>query len=104
MIYELKEYRIREGYRQQWVRLMEEVILPFQESCGMEIVGRFVSLEDSVTYVWIRKFTDESRRRQLYDAVYGSPYWQSVVRPAMGDMLIRDARREIRLKPAGEEI
>ena len=45
MLFELRNYRMRPGQREQWVRYMEEVIIPFQVSRGMVIVG-----EDGLLY------------------------------------------------------
>ncbi len=47
----------------------------------------------------MRRFADEQERQRLYDAVYGSDYWQETVRPAMGDMMIREEKRVILMEP-----
>ena len=39
MLFELRQYRLRPGQRDNWVRLMEEAIIPFQSSQGM-VIGR----------------------------------------------------------------
>ena len=38
MIFELRQYRIKDGKRDQWVKLMEEQIIPFQTSMGVVVV------------------------------------------------------------------
>ena len=90
MIFELRSYRIRKGCRDKWVSLMDTTVIPFQIRMGMVIIGSFVSLEDDDRYIWIRRFENEDQRRRLYDAVYGSDTWKTVIKPAMGDMLIRE--------------
>ena len=60
MFFELRQYRILPGKRDEWVRFMDEVIIPFQVAKGMTIVGAFVAEEDPDLYVWIRRFEDES--------------------------------------------
>jgi len=30
MLFELRQYRIKDGLRDEWVKLMEEKIIPFQ--------------------------------------------------------------------------
>lgn len=90
MIFELRTYRIKPGCRNAWVDLMDRVIIPFQQQMGMTVIGSFINLEDEDEYIWIRRFDDEARRKQLYDAVYGSPRWKNEIRPAMADMLIRE--------------
>ena len=57
MLFELRQYAINDGYREQFVRLMEEEIIPYQTKQGMVILGSFVSEEDENTYVWIRRFS-----------------------------------------------
>ncbi len=90
MLFELREYRIRDGRRDEFVRLMDETIIPFQRDKGMEIIGSFVSLEEPDLYVWLRRFESDEQRKKLYDAVYGDPYWTETIKPAMGDILIRE--------------
>jgi hypothetical protein len=90
MFFELREYRIRDGRRDEFARLMDETIIPFQHKMGMTIIGSFISLDEDDLYVWIRRFESEDERARLYDAVYGSPFWKNDIRAAMGDMLIRE--------------
>lgn len=90
MFFELREYRIKTGMRSAWVKLMDEVIIPFQQKTGMTIIGSFIATEDKDLYIWIRGFESEEERKELYDRVYGSEYWINEVRPAMGDMLIKN--------------
>ena len=90
MIFELRIYRIKKGYRDKWVKLMDTTVIPFQVRMGMVVIGSFVSLNDDGHYIWIRRFENEAERHRLYDAVYGSNEWKTVVKPAMGDMLVRE--------------
>ena len=90
MIFELRIYHIKPGHRDQWVDLMERTIIPFQITMGMTIIGSFISRDDPDHYIWIRRFKNEEERLNLYDAVYGSDTWKKEIRPAMGDMLIRE--------------
>ena len=55
MFFELREYRILPGQMDNWVNYMEEVIIPFQVSKGMVIIGSFVSKDESDLYIWIRR-------------------------------------------------
>lgn len=87
MFFELRQYRINPGQRERWVKFMEEVIIPFQVSKGMVVVGSFIAQEDPDLYVWIRRFESEEEREQLYKAVYESDYWKNVVRPQASEML-----------------
>lgn len=87
MFFELRLYRINPGQRERWVKFMEEVIIPFQVSKGMVVVGSFIAQEDPDLYIWIRRFESEEERERLYKVVYESDYWKNVVRPQASEML-----------------
>lgn len=97
MFFELRQYRTKPGQRERWVKFMEEVIIPFQVSKGMVILGSFVGQEEEDLYVWIRRFASEDERKQLYAAVYESDYWKNEVAPKIPDMLDREAIKVTRL-------
>jgi len=90
MLFELRQYRTRPGQREAWVKFMEEVIIPFQVSKGMVIVGSFVGLEEDDLYVWIRRFESEEQRERLYKDVYESDTWKNEISPSIPEMLDRD--------------
>jgi hypothetical protein len=98
MLFELRQYRAKPGQRDKWVKFMEEVIIPFQVSKGMVILGSFVGEEEEDLYVWIRRFTSEAERKQLYAAVYESDYWKNDISPKIPDMLDREAIKVTRLE------
>jgi len=104
MFFELRQYRLNPGQRERWVKFMEEVIIPFQVSKGMVIVGSFVAQEDPDLYVWIRRFESEEEREQLYKAVYESDYWKNVVRPQAGEMLDPKNIQVIRLEATSKSV
>ena len=81
MFFELREYRTLPGKREEWVRFMEEVIIPFQVSKGMVVAGSFVGAEEDDLYIWIRRFDSEEQRIQLYEAVYESDEWKNNIGP-----------------------
>jgi hypothetical protein len=89
MFFELRQYRTLPGQRDAWVKVMEEVIIPFQASKGMVIVGSFVAQQEDDLYIWIRRFESEEERVALYKAVYETDYWQNEVSPKVGQMLDR---------------
>ena len=99
MFYELRQYRTKPGQRENWVRYMEEVIIPFQTSQGMTICGSFVGQEEDDLYVWIRRFDDEAARERLYAAVYESDHWKNIVAPKIPEMLDRDKIKVSRIEP-----
>jgi hypothetical protein len=89
MFFELRQYRIFPGQRDAWVKYMEEVIMPFQISKGMVIVGSFVGQQEEDLYIWIRRFESEEEREQLYKAVYETDTWKNEIGPKVGEMLDR---------------
>jgi hypothetical protein len=89
MFFELRQYRTQPGQREAWVKFMEEIIIPFQVSKGMVVVGSFVGEQEADLYVWIRRFASEEERAALYKAVYESSEWQNEIAPKVGNMLDR---------------
>jgi hypothetical protein len=104
MLYELRRYRIRTGRIDDWVRLMEERIIPFQVEQGMVIIGSFRGEEDPDLYVWIRRFVDEEEREALYQRVYQSRTWKEEISPVTGEMLIREEIQVTRLTPTPKSV
>lgn len=91
MLFELRQYTINDGYREQFVRLMEEQIIPYQTKQGMVILGSFISEENDNTYIWIRRFSSEEERERLYDEVYNTDYWRDEIGPQVAEMMSRDS-------------
>jgi hypothetical protein len=89
MFFELRQYRMKEGQKENWVKLMEETIIPFQIAQGMVVIGSFVGEQEENLYVWIRRFESEEQREELYEKVYQSETWQNELSPLVGDMLDR---------------
>jgi len=104
MLFELRQYRVYPGQRDRWVKFMEEVIIPFQVSKGMVVVGSFVADEDPDAYVWIRRFENEDEREQLYEAVYESDHWKNEIAPRVSEMLDRPQMVITRLQPTPRSV
>lgn len=99
MFYEIRRYQVRLGRRAEWVRYMEDVIVPFQSSKGMDITASFVDEQDEDAYVWIRRFDDEAQREALYAAVYESERWKNEIGPVAYDLLIAENSVVTRVVP-----
>lgn len=102
MLFELRQYKIREGRRDDWVRFMEEVIIPFQVSKGMVILGSFTAEQDPDKYVWLRRFDSEEERVRLYADVYQSDHWRTNIAPRVTEMMIREEMVITRLNPTSK--
>ena len=99
MHYEIRRYQARPGRRDEWVRYMEDVIIPFQASLGMDVTASFVEAEDEDGYVWIRRFEDEAQSEALYSAVYQHDRWQNEIAPVVSDLLDREKTVVTRVIP-----
>ena len=104
MFLELRQYRTKPGQRENWVKCMEEEIIPFQVSKGMVIVGSFVGEEEDDLYVWIRRFDSEDERKRLYEAVYESDYWKNEIAPKVPEMLDRDKIKVTRIQATPKSV
>ncbi|MCB0064915.1 MAG: NIPSNAP family protein [Caldilineaceae bacterium] len=104
MLFELRTYECKPGKREEWVKLMEEEIIPFQVAQGMVIVGSFVAEQDDHTYIWMRRFVDEAERQQLYKAVYESATWQNDISPRVGELINRETINVTRLIPTAKSV
>lgn len=104
MLFELRTYECKPGKREEWVKLMEEEIIPFQTAQGMVIIGSFIAEQDDHTYIWMRRFVDEAEREQLYEAVYQSDTWKNEISPRVGDLLNRETIKVTRLIPTPKSV
>ena len=104
MFFELRLYRVKDGQRDRWVKLMEEKIIPFQVSKGMVVTGSFIGQEEDDLYVWMRRFESEQEREWLYKEVYGSDYWQNEIDPQVAEMLDREKTIVTRLEATPKSV
>lgn len=105
MFYEFRQYKmVDESKREEWVKYMEEIIIPFQVSKGMVVLGSFVDEEDKSLYYWIRRFNNEKEREQLYKAVYESDTWKNEIAPKIPSMMDRSAIVVKRIVPTGKSV
>lgn len=104
MFFEFRQYSCFPGKRDEWVEYMESVVIPFQASKGMVVVGSFVDEEDENIYYWMRRFTDEEERKRLYAAVYESDEWKNTMGPRVGELLDRSKIVVKRIVPTSKSI
>jgi hypothetical protein len=104
MLFELRQYHVRPGQQENWVRCMEEEIIPFQTKMGMVIIGSFTGEDDDSVYVWLRRFDNEQERERLYDLVYQSDYWKTEIAPKVPAMLDREQMKITRLTPTPRSV
>lgn len=97
--YELRQYKVLPGKMDEWVRVMEQEIIPFQVSKGMVVCGSFRGEADDSVYVWLRRFESEEERAALYKAVYESDYWKNEMAPRIPEFLDRPKNVVTRIVP-----
>lgn len=102
--FELREYRMREGQRERFIKYMDEVVIPFQVSKGMIVVGSFVGETEEDLWIWIRRFESEEERERLYAAVYESEEWTQRISPLIGEMIDRPRIVVRRIVPSPRSI
>lgn len=104
MFFELRQYRTKPGQRDNWVKFMEEEIIPFQISQGMVVLGSFIGQEEDDLFVWIRRFESEAERQQLYQAVYESDHWKNEINPRVPEMIDRERSVITRLQATPKSV
>lgn len=102
--YELRQYEIRPGKMDAWLKLMEEEIIPFQIEQGMVIAGSFRGEKDDSVYIWIRRFESESERERLYEAVYKSEHWLNNLTDRVGQCINRETIKVQRIVPTSRSV
>ena len=88
--FELRQYKVRQGKIDDWVRMMDEEIIRFQISKGMVITGNFSGESDDSVYFWIRRFETEAERERHHKAVFQSEFWTTQIRPRIPEFLDRE--------------
>ncbi|GAB2530136.1 NIPSNAP family protein [Nocardia heshunensis] len=99
MFYEIRRYQTRPERRADWVRYMEEVVVPFQSGLGMHVIASFVDEDDADGYVWIRRFENEDERAELYRAVYENDRWTGEIGPVVRTLLLTEQSVVTRVVP-----
>jgi hypothetical protein len=74
-VIEVRTYRAKAGQRGQLLELLRTRGFPVQRELGMKVLGPFPSLEDDVTFVWLRAFPSPESRDPMKEAFYGGSEW-----------------------------
>ncbi|MCQ3804035.1 MAG: NIPSNAP family protein [bacterium] len=104
MLFELRQYQCISGKRDEFVRFMEETLIPFQVSQGVVVVGSFTDEEDPDGYVWIRRFDSPEERDRIYQAMYASETWNHQMLPAVSEMVHRERSVVSQLRPTPKSV
>lgn len=98
-LYELRQYKIRDGKMDEWLELMENEIVPYGLSKGMVFCSSFRDEDDDTKYFWMRRFEDQEHLDKMYQAIYESELWINNIKPKIGELLIREEAVIHRLVP-----
>ncbi len=74
-VIEVRTYQAREGQRERLIGLMRELAFPVQRRLGIRLLGPFPSLDDPVSFVWLRAFPAHASREAMRRAFYEGPEW-----------------------------
>ena len=58
-LFELRQYKVREGKMDEWLALMEGEIIPYVISKGVSVTASFRGEDDDTKYFWIRRFNPD---------------------------------------------
>lgn len=86
-VIEVRTYRARTGQRQRLMQRMRELAFPLHRKLGMRVLGPFPSLDDPVTFVWLRGFPTGASRDGLKRAFYERPEWTGALEEQLMPML-----------------
>ena len=86
----MRQYEIRPGKMAEWLKMMDEEILPFQVARGMVIPAIFHGETDDSVFIWLRRFESEEERVRLYKAVYEDPEWVNELSARVGQLINRE--------------
>lgn len=87
MFFELRQYQIFPGKRDEWVHFMEERIISGQGAAGATVIGSFIGQQDENLYVWIRRFESEEQFAAFNATYYQTDEWKNELFPRVKEML-----------------
>lgn len=104
MFFELRQYRIKNGKRDKWVKFMEETLIPYQVSKGVAVMGSFVAQEEEDLYVWIRRWESKEALKQLQKENAENEYWQNEIVPKIDEMIDKQRMQITFLEPTPKSV
>jgi hypothetical protein len=89
-LFDLRQYRLAPGRRDELIDLFDTYFVDGQEQVGIHVVGQFRDLDDPDRFVWLRAFDSSADRGTTLGAFYGGPVWQQHRDTANATMLDSD--------------
>lgn len=97
-IFELRQYTLRPGRRDELIDLFEKEFIEPQLAAGIELAGLFRDAARPDRFIWIRAFADMEARRASLSAFYDGPVWRARRDEANATMI--DSDNVLLLRPA----
>lgn len=86
-VFELRQYRLRPGARDEFIAHFERHLIEPQQAAGMRLIGQFRDQDRPDVFVWIRGFLDMDQRARALESFYLGPVWREH-RDVMNSMMI----------------
>jgi quinol monooxygenase YgiN len=99
VIYELRQYTLHPGRRDELIELFEREFVESQEELGARVIGTFRDLGDPDRFVWVRGFADMATRLTALTGFYAGPVWREHREDANATMI--DSNDVLLLEPFG---
>jgi quinol monooxygenase YgiN len=84
LAFELRQYAMKPGRRDELITLFERAFVETQEAAGIRLIGLFRDLDQPDRFVWMRGYPDQAARRPALNAFYNSDHWFAPPSPAPG--------------------
>ena len=87
MIVEMRTYKSKPGCRDRFIEIFRSKSIPAHEEIGMNILGPFLSIEDSDTFFFMRGFPDVQSREPMKAKFYEGDLWKRELENVLMPML-----------------
>ena len=87
MVIELRNYLLKPGVRDEFIRYFKDHFIDSQKSAGASIPGMFTIKNEPDRFFWIRGFDSMEQRSKFLPAFYGGEVWDKFG-PAANDMML----------------
>jgi hypothetical protein len=87
MIIEMRTYTTKPGKRSEFLEIFRFKSVPAHTEIGMNILGSFLSVEDSDTFFFMRGFPDLASREPMKAKFYEGELWKRELENVLLPML-----------------
>lgn len=87
MVMELRNYLLKPGVRDEFIRYFKKHFIDSQKSVGASIPALFTIKNEPDRFFWLRGFDTMNQRSQFLPAFYGGEVWKKFG-PAANDMML----------------